>query len=46
MNRTSLRSGTLRMTQVSLVSNAAAMSGSTAFLEPEMVTSPRNGVPP
>src|SRR5260370_18272050 len=34
------------MTQGSLVSRVAAIMGSTAFLAPLMVTSPRNGTPP
>jgi hypothetical protein len=46
MKRVSLKSGTPRMTHGSLVSNAAAMMGSAAFLLPLMVTSPCNGTPP
>ena len=46
MNFTSLRAGTLRMTQGSRVSRVAAMMGSTAFLAPLMATSPHSGTPP
>ena len=46
MNFTSLRFGTRRMTQGSLVSNVAAMIGSTAFFAPLMATSPCNGTEP
>ena len=40
MKRTSLKSGTRRMTHFPDVSNVAAMMGRTAFLAPLMVTSP------
>ena len=46
MNFTSLRFGTRRITQGSLVSNVAAMIGSTAFFAPLMATSPCNGTEP
>src|SRR5262245_55911108 len=46
MKRTSLRFGTCRMTQGASVSKVAAISGSTAFLAPLIVTSPCKGVPP
>src|SRR5947209_1242643 len=46
MKRTSLRSGTRRITQGSEVSRVAAMIGSTAFFAPLMVTSPCKGTPP
>ena len=46
MKRTSLRSGTWRMTHFPAVNNVAAMMGSTAFLAPLMVTSPWSGTPP
>ena len=46
MNFTSLRFGTRRIRQGSLVSNVAAMIGSTAFFAPLMVTSPCNGTEP
>ena len=40
MKRTSERFGTRRMTHGSRVSNAAAMSGNTAFFAPLTATSP------
>ena len=46
MKRTSLRFGTRRMTHGSLVSNVAAMMGSTAFFAPLISTSPCKGTPP
>lgn len=46
MNLTSLRSGTRWMMQGSFVRRVAAMSGSTEFFAPLMVTSPCSGLPP
>src|SRR5436305_13771213 len=46
MKRTSLRLGTRRMVQGSLVSSVAAMMGSTAFFAPLISTSPCKGTPP
>ena len=46
MKRTSVRSGTRRITHGSDVSNVAAMIGSTAFFAPLIVTSPCRGIPP
>ena len=46
MMSTSAISGTLVMVVLPVASNEAAMSFRTEFLAPEIVTSPRSGVPP
>ncbi len=42
----SCRCGTLPMLTVSLVSSEATKTGNAAFFAPEMLISPRSGVPP
>jgi hypothetical protein len=46
MKRTSLKSGTRRIVQVSDVKSVAARIGNTAFFAPLATTSPRSGTPP